>query len=770
MKKFSLKILQHFLVIFAFPIAFCANSAFAQTNPVGRHYAYGVELVELEPSPGELLGMSQPEVLDVNGDGRDDVVFSAIGVELEDPTPLFVLTGNEAGILENSTQILIEDVVPVTERGFRQIIPADFNGDGRLDLFLEATGPEPDCGNSECFPGGQNMLLLSNNDNKLNNVTETHLPTFTDFSHGCSVADFDSDGDIDIFVNNLGGTGLADFNISYLMFNDGLGHFEVVSDMASPDLPKIVGNNGHFPENKTYYNSWSAAVDAEGDGDMDIYLGLTHVAPHCPTFPTCVEYFDYVILLNDGSGHFSEGAPDAIPSYGQDDATFDHVLVYDINGDGLDDLLLAASLVELDFPFTHSLEKSIIQVLISNGDGTFRDESATRLPQIDGANMSDSFQLHDLDGDGHKDLFSYINSQVNDIRINDGEGNFRRLTEDWVQTPQNAIVMDVDGDGGTDFLANQFVKTDLHKMILPYGAKLEGTTGDDRLIGGANNNVYRGLAGNDVLDGGLGDDWLIGGPGDDSLIGGKGHDGYAWLASDLDGQDQIIDKLGKDRLRFKGFDLDVVSLASQDETGGLLINFTSGGSLLIERHFSDSNHRLELLETDECIYRISYNPSFTSGDISQLLSDCILHMSGFEDHTAKEPQIERPCDIESGIWAAEARDCATEDCSDGRWKSWDGKTWSHALITQEGQGWSVTVPPGACTFDFWVDWGAWDLNDCGDGQTSISIDSCGLMVDLTRGGDEQHIKCDLKGETSILIQQPNDGMCEYVIVGDPIFY
>jgi len=499
-------------------------------DPIGRHY--GPLITYGFPDEPIIEGYisSQPEVIDINGDGLDEVVFSLMGPEAQwnpdvDPATLRILSRSDEGLLHDITASMIQDPGPLTPGGSRQIMPADFNGDGRLDLFLDNPGLETDM-NSDLFAGGLNQVLLSDDDGKLEDVTETHLPQLTSFSHGSSVADFDGDGDMDIFVSNFVATELADSRTSYLMFNDGQGHFEVVADLSLPGVPKIVGRNGRFPEDKTYWSDWSAAVDAEGDGDMDIYLGLTHVNPICPTFPICVEYFDYVIFLNDGSGHFSEGAPDAIQAFGQNDATFDHVLVHDINGDGLDDLLLAASLAELDFPFKQYLGNLIIQILISNGDGTFRDESAARYPQSDDSDsvVSDSFQLHDLDGDGHMDLFSNSSFDDNDIRINDGEGNFRRLDDDWARN--FGVVLDVDGDGGTDFFDWHEGRYTIAKMNLPYGAVLDGTEDDDRLIGGAHDNVYRGLAGNDVLDGGLGDDDLDGGTGDDELIGGKGDD---WL-------------------------------------------------------------------------------------------------------------------------------------------------------------------------------------------------------------------------------------------------
>ncbi|MCE3232976.1 MAG: calcium binding hemolysin protein [Rickettsiaceae bacterium] len=53
---------------------------------------------------------------------------------------------------------------------------------------------------------------------------------------------------------------------------------------------------------------------------------------------------------------------------------------------------------------------------------------------------------------------------------------------------------------------------------------LEGTGGDDSILGGTNGNILNGYAGNDILDGYTGDDKLNGGDGNDTLLFGQGND------------------------------------------------------------------------------------------------------------------------------------------------------------------------------------------------------------------------------------------------------
>ena len=496
-------------------ISLTSGHLLAQDEPIGTHYD---EPVLLESASSF---MSQPEVFDINGDGMPDVAYSTgPGEDPDEVQHLEIWTSNASGGMDLSTESLITGGIPSDYRGFRQIIPADFNGDGRLDLFLESHGPEWDCGDDapySCWPGGQNNLLLSDDQGKLNNVTTTNLPAFSDFSHGSTVLDFDGDGDRDIWVNNhpLESSTLVHPYSSYLLENDGFGAFTVAADTVVPWLPVLIGHNGILPgihsEGLDWaVGEWSVAIDADGDGSTDLDFGWGEV--HHP-YPYTIKPS---LLLNDGQGHFDslqvEGAPKL--SF-EERPTVQHALVYDLNNDGLDDQLLHQSVSYAPPEWMH--------VLISNGDGTFRDETSTRYPFQENDALGD-FQLHDLDGDGHPDLFNNLNWDQVDVRVNDGEGNFRVLSNDWVQMSHSWVVLDVDNDGGSDFFENTGGGFRLHKMNLPYGPEMDGTAGDDRLIGGAHDNVYRGLEGNDVLDGGLGDDDLDGGAGNDELIGGKGDD------------------------------------------------------------------------------------------------------------------------------------------------------------------------------------------------------------------------------------------------------
>ncbi len=193
--------------------------------------------------------MNQPVVGDLNGDGLDDIIFSAGSADVFDPvSPLVVLVNDGAGSFIDGTSNLIDGK---TDLDFapRHLIIADFNGDGRNDVFGDVSGLDV-LDQPELQVGGLNLLLLSGPDEKLYNVSTTHLPQVLDFAHGSSAADVDGDGDIDIWVNS-GGGGLN----SYLMFNDGDGAFSIVAG-----IDESIGTQGRLPEELFNNALWSLFV------------------------------------------------------------------------------------------------------------------------------------------------------------------------------------------------------------------------------------------------------------------------------------------------------------------------------------------------------------------------------------------------------------------------------------------------------------------------------------------------------------------------------
>ena len=131
----------------------------------------------------------------------------------------------------------------------------DYDGDGDLDLYVVNLGPVPP-------GGGEANVLLRNDGSTFTDVTvETGVG---DAGPGVAAAwaDFDNDGDLDLFVSNRPGN-------NALYRNDGAGHFQDVAATAGVTDP-------------TGYGEGAAWADDDRDGLVDLYVANYTGAPGQP--------------------------------------------------------------------------------------------------------------------------------------------------------------------------------------------------------------------------------------------------------------------------------------------------------------------------------------------------------------------------------------------------------------------------------------------------------------------------------------------------------
>ncbi len=485
-----------------------------------RQFLSAVNFAAIGVDPESEVWPQATHVADITGDGLEDLI---VGPKLNCDTPDYpirVLVNNGSGSLIDETDTLF--ATPVRAMAMvRQYFVADFNNDGFPDLFLSTTGRECELP----WTGEQNVLYLSDGLGQLHDAT-TNLPQISDFSHGSSVGDFSGDSIPDIYVNNLSD---PPYN---LLLNDGGGNFTVVNDRLEHlcDGDPCSDWWGHF---------WSQFIDANGDGFLDLFLNNGQIDPVGENFP----HRPAKLVLNDGTGHFGDPVESAIPPRLFGDKSISHQsLVADLNGDGLDDLVVDEN--------ENQTERIVLRIFISNGNGTFSDETDQRLPgQLTEFEGTGAIYARDYDRDGVVDLLSHKNHITTNFLINDGSGVMRELPQDVPCVDLFWAPVDIDGDNGVDYIHNDNIDNlgpwyYLVKSLQAYGPVLDGTLEDDRLIGGAQDNIYRGLAGNDVLDGGLGDDDLDGGAGDDELVGSKGND----KLTGGEGDDRMIPGPGADAI------------------------------------------------------------------------------------------------------------------------------------------------------------------------------------------------------------------------------
>lgn len=115
----------------------------------------------------------------------------------------------------------------------------DFDNDRDLDLLVSNAS------------NGENKLFRNNGDGTFTPVVNDPVVTEKGNSHGCSFADVDNDGDLDIYVTND----------NDLFMNDGTGHFSIKSNEV------VCARNAN-----AYGHSWS---DIDRDGDLDLFVA-TH--------------------------------------------------------------------------------------------------------------------------------------------------------------------------------------------------------------------------------------------------------------------------------------------------------------------------------------------------------------------------------------------------------------------------------------------------------------------------------------------------------------
>lgn len=295
--------------------------------------------------------------------------------------------------LEGTTvTALVGELPNTTLPNCKEVVAADLDGDGLQDLV---------------YVGGDQNRVFRNTGIGFLDQTGSWLPAdpLPDADNAAVAADFNGDGDLDLFVCNKG-------QQSYVLSNNGAGVM-------------LLGTAGTDYPSSTLDCSDAAVADLDQDGDVDLVISTTTGAS--------------VWWENNGGGRF-------LAEYAFSSSTLDHssANVGDLDGDGDEDVFLA----------TYNAASVWYR---NDGGGVFTPVSAgvpvEAYPVMDSA-------LGDIDGDGDLDIVLVNNNPTLSDRIwlNDGGATSftpRDVDSNLFQLAEDVVLADIDQDTDIDILTTQ---------------------------------------------------------------------------------------------------------------------------------------------------------------------------------------------------------------------------------------------------------------------------------------------------------------------------
>jgi hypothetical protein len=323
--------------------------------------------------------------VDLDGDGDLDIV------QATENRGALLYVNDGAGSFELANDL-------ATENNVRQVLTEDFTGDGNVDLFLVTGGYQ------------QNQLWVGSGGTSFT-LDEEAVPTEPHNSVFAVASDLDLDGDLDVVVTNWS---LADPPLTQkldLLINDGAGHFtdEVLDRIPATDLlaygigaadfdgdgdPDLFvsqdgepnrlftnDGNGYFheaapgslPDLDAPHGRQPAIADLDGDGSLDIYLPCNGQDR---------------VFLNDGQGRFLDYTdlllgPDSEYGY--------TAVIADLDLDSFPDVVVAKY-------------GGRIRIYRNDGTGRLFDYSSTMVPAAPNPSRAIGVAAGDIDSDGDLDL------------------------------------------------------------------------------------------------------------------------------------------------------------------------------------------------------------------------------------------------------------------------------------------------------------------------------------------------------------------------------
>ena len=576
-------------VVFGSSDGFNANLEFSEIDGTNGFILNGIDARDRS-------GRSVSGAGDINGDGFDDLIIGAPfagdrliyyrgGLFNDGRGESYVVFGNSNGFdasfelseLDGTNGFVLSGIdegggFGEGDRSGTSVSGAgDINGDGFDDLIIGA----PDADTNSNNDAGESYVVFGNSNGFEASLELSEL----DGTNGFILNGIDANDGSGRSVSEAGDVnddGIDDLIIGAPFSNDGQGESYVVFGNsngfdASFELSELDGTNGFvisgiegggFFSGDRSGSSVSGAGDINGDGIDDLIIG----APNADTNGKDSAGESYVVFGNsngfdarfklseldgtngfvlrgiNGGGFFGGGSGTSVSGAG------------DINGDGIDDLLIGAPDAE-----TSGIRAGESYAVFGSSKGF---EASLELSELDGTNgfILQGIDLSDNSGTSVSGAGDINGDGIDDLLIGAPYADPKRTAESYpvfsdhsgesyvvfgsvpiaslVGTEDSDTLVDLDdinlisGRGGNDTIAglagddqifggkgDDVLRGDLNSRS-PGGT--DG--GNDTLFGGAGNDRLGGKGGNDLLLGNSGDDRLYGDDGDDVLVGGMGDD------------------------------------------------------------------------------------------------------------------------------------------------------------------------------------------------------------------------------------------------------
>ncbi|HEY1801899.1 MAG TPA: FG-GAP-like repeat-containing protein [Terriglobales bacterium] len=294
----------------------------------------------------------------------------------------------------------------------------DYDGDGKIDIFLADNGPQ----------GG--MVLYQNlGSGKFQDVTKKAGLDPTGHAIGCTAGDYDNDGATDLAVS-------LKHNV-LLLHNRKDGTFEDVAPVAGVKFPNLAPNSPAFNAGLTF-------IDYDHDGDLDLYVSNYLEGPT----------FDPRIKI---TGNIAGSILGSYGSYGamfrnNGDSTFTNVT----EETGLDNIGLAS--VGTDYDNDRAIDLAVTSwsgaaIFENPREGKFRRRVPWSTQQ---ALSAKGIAVLDFNHDGWMDVaFTHWESPAVTLWRNNQGKSFERVPipeTNWARAYGIAAV-DYDNDGWVDLVA-----------------------------------------------------------------------------------------------------------------------------------------------------------------------------------------------------------------------------------------------------------------------------------------------------------------------------